>query len=345
MRTQIRLALAGAAVVCLACGWSVADSITVGGATYENAYVRTGAAMYYVQIPATGEVLSFEKSKVRLEDVRISPDNEARKALLEQWRLNNAKRGGIEAIEKAREAAILAAAAAPVASTVPEADPPAVMNSPAEPTSSPLSSSMGKEYVTDGYVRSLNLKKVPLKQALNATLRPLNLGYQVQDGYIFISTPEKLRREGTGRMQTRHYQLRSASADTLPKVVVRNPGGSGAITALGAGTGGGGFGGFGGGGLAGGGLGGGGFGGGGLAGGGLGGGGFGGGGLGGFGGGGLGGGLGGGVTFSNIAELFSTIDDRLVGEPPAVIGLVSTIGPGTRALSAQTLAVPQERIR
>jgi hypothetical protein len=29
----------------------------------------------------------------------------------------------------------------------------------------------------------------------------------------------------------------------------------------------------------------------------------------------------GGVTFSNIAELFTNIDDRLVGETPAVIGM------------------------
>jgi len=54
---------------------------------------------------------------------------------------------------------------------------------------------------------------------------------------------------------------------------------------------------------------------GGFGGGGFGGGGFGG---GGFGGGGFGGGA---PIFSNISDLFSTIDDRLVGETPAVIGM------------------------
>ena len=59
----------------------------------------------------------------------------------------------------------------------------------------------------------------------------------------------------------------------------------------------------------GGGFGGGGFGGGGAGSGGLGGGGFG------------GGGAGGGALFSNISQLFGTIDDALVGESPATITL------------------------
>lgn len=130
------------------------------------------------------------------------------------------------------------------------------------------------------------------------------------------SVPERSNAtDGPGApMWTRLYAITAAS-DTLPKIIVRNAGGP-AGGSFGGGTGGMGGGGFGGG-----------VGQGGFAGGGFGGG------AGGFGGAGMGGGaFGGGGGFggpqiSNISQLFSTIDDRLVGETPAVIGMSISGGP------------------
>ena len=177
---------------------------------------------------------------------------------------------------------------------------------------------LGGGYVTDGIVPYINLKDVTLREALKAILRPLNLDFSVQPGFIWISTPQRIREESFEELETRYYELRNAGAETLFKIVLRNPGGGGGggygggMGGMGGGMGGyggGGMGGYGGGmggmgggmggyggsyGGAGGGMGGmgGGYGGGGYGGGGLGGGGYGGGGLGGggYGGGGLGGG-------------------------------------------------------
>lgn len=181
---------------------------------------------------------------------------------------------------------------------------------------------------SDGIVSYINMRDVTLRQALRALLRPMGLDFTVQPGFIWISSPQAIRTESFEELETRYYELRNAGAETLFKIVVRNP--SGRVGGQG-GFGGGGFGGqggFGGGGFGGqGGFGGGGFGGqGGFGGGGFGGqGGFGGGGFGGqggFGGGGFGGG-GGGGQFSNISELFGSINDLQVGETPATIGLSS----------------------
>ncbi len=202
------------------------------------------------------------------------------------------------------------------------------------------------EQATDGIVPYIKLVDVPLRDALKALLRPLNLTYSIQPSFLWISTAEKIRTETFEDLETRIYELRNAGAETLFKIVVINPGGQGQSFGSGGGGqggfGGGGQGGFGGGGqggFGGGGQGGGGFGGGGLGGGGGGGfggggggfggggggqGGFGGGGQGGFGGGGQGGGN---IQISNLSQLFSSIDDTIVGETPAVIG-ISEAGTG-----------------
>lgn len=229
------------------------------------------------------------------------------------------------------------------------------------------------EFVTDGMVPYIKLEDVTLKEGLKALLRPLNLDFSVQPGFVWISTPDRIRYESFEELETRIYELRNAGAESLFKLIIRNNSGGGGggfgggqgggfgggqgggqggfgggqggfgggqggfgggQGGFGGGQGGGGQGGFGGGqGGFGGGQGGfgggqGGFGGGqgGFGGGGQGG--FGGGGQGGFGGGGQGGfgggGGGGGAQFSNISQLFSTISDQMVGEPPAVIGLTRT---------------------
>ncbi|MCL4217041.1 MAG: tetratricopeptide repeat protein, partial [Candidatus Hydrogenedentes bacterium] len=198
-------------------------------------------------------------------------------------------------------------------------------------------------YVTDGKVPYINLQNVTLGEAMRALLRPLNLDYSVQPGFLWISSPERIRTESFEPLTTRYYELKVTAYETLPEIILANPGGSYQANQ----------GGFGGGGR-GGGRGGGGFGGGGSSFGGRGGGssfggggsrfgagsGFGGGGS--FGGGGRGGGFGGNqggrgggfggqgggqggqsgpVQISHITDLFMGIDTTNFGQPQAVIGL------------------------
>ena len=188
------------------------------------------------------------------------------------------------------------------------------------------------EQVTLGMVDYINLKDVTLREALKAILHPLNLDYSIQESFVWISSPEKIRTETFENLETRIYELQNAGAETLFKLLITNEGGRGQQININVGGGqGGGQGGGGAGGGAGGGVGGGG------GGGGLGGGGGGGGGLGGGGGGGQGGGQGGQGSsgFSNISELFDTIDDEEVGEFPNPldqgIGEVGGGGGGTGA--------------
>lgn len=191
------------------------------------------------------------------------------------------------------------------------------------------------QYVTDGMISYINLKNVTLRNALKAFLRPLNLDFAVQESFIWISTPEKIRIESFEDLETRFYELQNAGAETLFKLVLSpEEFGRGQTLAVGggvqAGAGAGGGPGGGGGGLGGGGGGGAGGGGGGLGGGGGGGGlGGGGGGGGGLGGGGGGGGQGGqGAGFTNISELFDTIADTDVGEFPNPFSQIGGGGAG-----------------
>ncbi len=251
-----------AAIVAIATS-AAADRIAFDGKSYDDVYIAEGASMYYIHLPDTGEVLSVRKDSVPAKDVHLTPDREARNEIRNRWnevrdrsRSQSAPAGLPPKVAAGLSAAVGAAVPAPT-----------------------------DEAVTDGQTPHLRLRNVPLRQALKGVLRPMNLDYKVEDGYIRVSTPQRIRTESAEPLETRYYDLRSSAADTLPKVVAGNMGGVGGAGGLGGGLGGG----------------------------------FGGGGLGGFGGGGLAGGGAGGATFSNISQLFSNIDDRLVGEPPAVI--------------------------
>ena len=165
-----------------------------------------------------------------------------------------------------------------------------------------------------GYVSYIKLDDVLLHEALVALLRPLNLDYAVQPGFLWISTPDRIRHETFEPLETRTYELRNLGSEILPKVIVSQEAGIQGTFSLGGSTGG-------------------------LGGGGLGGGSFGGS-FGGTGGGsrnnnrggsrgGNRGGSGGGSssgTFSNIEELFtiSTGDDY--GEGGAVVGTGGSTG-------------------
>jgi len=65
---------------------SSADSLSVEEKRYENVYVREGRAMYYVEVPEDGRVLSFPKSEVSREGIVFTEDPAARHALHMQWK-------------------------------------------------------------------------------------------------------------------------------------------------------------------------------------------------------------------------------------------------------------------
>ena len=277
---------------------SFADSISIGGREYRNVIVRESGTRYYVANPEDGKTFSVEKSGVESNSVSVSTAGE-RALLQRQWE----DKAGFSHKDATKQRAAI--------------DQTISVQGRVEPISIVAKSGNSRvpgQHVTDGVVDYVKLQDVPLSAALDATLRPLNHKYQVNDNYLFVTSPQNARMEANSALDTRIYTTNGMS-DTLPKIVVANPGGA---TGGGASFGGTGFGGgAGGGGIGQGGFGGGGFGGGGQAG-------FGGGGQGGF-----GGGAGGGAQISNISQLFFNIDDRMVGETPAVIGM-SVSGGATR---------------
>jgi len=106
--------MTAALALCVA-GVGFADSITIDGVAYEDVYVRESASSYYVQIPSDGRAITVAKDKVDPEDVSISGDAEHRKALLNEWKGNNAEHQEERTEEQrtqAREAAAKERAAA-----------------------------------------------------------------------------------------------------------------------------------------------------------------------------------------------------------------------------------------
>ncbi len=286
-----------------------ADNITVSRITYSNVIVREGQSFYYVQMPEEGTVQLVAKLSVSLDDVQITQDPVERETLLERWKEANAKRQGTA---KHQDRSPLPSPSDSVPSRIHDSDSPQKAskvlrlsgNAQANQTQAGSSS-----FVARGVLPYIQLNDIRLGSALKAILRSLNLDYRVQGDIIFITSPERLRTEAWEALETRVYHLNGA-ADTLPKVVVNNPmRGSNSQYGYGSyGYGGysqGGYGtsrGYSGGGSGGvqGGM--------------------------GYGGyrGGYGGGSYGGLdvtALGNISQLFTTIDDRLVGEPPARIGV------------------------
>ena len=295
-------------------GTGFADTIRFGGVTHSDVLVREGSTLYYVQFPDQGRVQTIAKDQVE-GDVLIEQDTAKRRALQAKWDATRPAPPVAVAVPTSDNAEI------PVQENDSNARPKHVLRGeapvrPARPIQARVVDNGDMvEIVTDGVVHKINLKNVTLREALNAILRPLNLDYAIQDGVVWISTPENIRAMSVDDLENKYFALKDSSS-TLPKIVVSNN--AGALVAGQSIAGGGGFGGSAGGFGVGGGGAGGSFGGGGIGGGG--------GGLGGGAGGGLGGGGNGGNgntsgTFSNISQLFSTIDDASVGEVPAVIGL------------------------
>lgn len=276
---------------------AVADRITLGGVTHTDVYVRESDTLYYVQFPDTGKVEVAAKASVNPSDVVIDGDEAARAALLARW---NAAR-----TPKATPSPQLA----PEPGAGEAQAPAASSERPGVPTLR-LRGSDVERPASDGMVPDFRMDNVPAGVALQVMLRGQGLDYAVQENFLYISTPERLRQESFESIETRAYPFYD-DAGTLPKIVLRqNFAGGGASYGSGSSFGGAG-GSFGGGQT------------GGFGGQGLGNTARGGGNQGGFGNaGGYGGGNGGGdvTSISNISDMFSTIDDTLVGESPAYIG-------------------------
>jgi hypothetical protein len=284
-------------------GSAIADSIVANGVSYSDVLVQESSARYYIKVPAEGKVLSVAKDKVDAKSVVLTTDPQERLALSNAWRANLRGRSSNTEIDTDRIVAALAEnKAKQKLRTVEEPKVPYITGQPRDGGgaigsrgAAPVAPS--NEYVTDGYVDRVNLNNVNLDQALDAVLRPMNLDYRAEDGYLYVSTPERLRTESNTDLATRTFDLK-LPGETLPKIGVSNVGGvPGAAFGLGGGFSGGGGGGADGGG---------GFGGGGGRGGGGGGGGFG----------------NNGVGFTNLYQMFFTIDDTVVGESPAIIETV-----------------------
>jgi hypothetical protein len=290
---MIRQMLICATAMLAFAGLCRADSISYAGFSFKKKYIHESATMYYVQVPSDGSVFSVSKTDVQANDVVISSDAQKREALREEWRRNRDLREGV-------------VVATEQPSSLPADSKTVSAGSDLKPPKMAGESNAMRGDGGGSTIPRVKLKNLPLGEALKATLRPMNLDYKVEGRVVWISTPERLRRESSENLETRHYALNSASGETLPKVVVRNLGGV-QTSAQGYGQNYGNSPGYGGAAYSG---------------------------SGGYRGSqsptgmGYGGGGGGwgmpmvqsGPQFSNIAQLFTTIDDRMVGETPAIIG-------------------------
>lgn len=206
----------------LAAPLSHADAIRIAGKQYDDVLIDRSAATIFVRVPESGELFTIAAAEVAEEDIHISPTYAERMELRKRW-------------TAAREPEN--AAEAPAADSIPtderpRTDPLEPRRTPANPESeaAPPRSGPPEGFTSDGVVSSLNLRDVPLDKALSAILRPLNLDYRVVGNIVYVSTPDRLRTESVGDMETRVYDLKGMT-DTLPKIVVRNTGGPGAVAA------------------------------------------------------------------------------------------------------------------
>jgi len=75
------------------------------------------------------------------------------------------------------------------------------------PAKGEVQSATNAEYVTDGFIKYVNLENVSVDQALEAILKPLGLTYSVEGGFIWISTPENMKHATFEQLETRVYDL------------------------------------------------------------------------------------------------------------------------------------------
>lgn len=193
--------------LCVAYATAAADTITVEGVTHEGVYIDEGASRWYVRVPGEGRTWSVAKQDAQVE---IEADPKARKELLNTWRLNRLAEDPPAAEP---EAAVPLPKPDAASAPRPASRASRAQDVPASPrvnaVVSPTSTDDDTETVTDGVITGyVRLEDVPLETALKAVLRPLNLDYRVEDGFIWISSPERLRRESFEELETRYYTVR-----------------------------------------------------------------------------------------------------------------------------------------
>jgi len=219
-----------------------AGSIVLDGEFYEGVLVSESSSRYYVQFPEDGTVRSVLKTKVEPGDVSLTESDAERTRLRRIWRASrdtSRKSQSLGPIDATPDVNFnvdddrVAAPSVEVTSAVPRdagASLPAPTRSLASASIAPAPfretpATLGGEIVTDGMVSYVNLRDVPLREALKAILLPLNLDYSVQPGFIWVSTAEKIRTETFENLETRSYGLKNAGTETLFKIVLSNPGG------------------------------------------------------------------------------------------------------------------------
>jgi hypothetical protein len=274
-----------------------ADAIRIQDEWLEGVHIVEGARLYFVLVPEDGRVINVRKDEVGEDDIRLNPDASARTERRAVWSARDAANrehrdaSSDNLLEHVRDLR----ASLRVSPTGAENRTHPAQTNPKPPRHVHPGNTDGP-----GMTPGVSLRNVPLGTALQATLRPMGLDYRDMGGYLLVSSPQRLRHEAMEPLETRSYAIAGDATYTLPKIVLGNPSGAmgGGVAAFQGAQGG--FSpfaqqGFGGSGGMGGGFG------------------------GGFRGGGMGG-FGGDVTvISNISDLFSTIDDRLVGEAPATL--------------------------
>jgi len=73
-------------LTCLVSSGASGDSIRIDGKLHDNVYVSTSGSFYYVIDPSSGTVLNVARDRVAPEDVQLTDDPEARRAMLQAWR-------------------------------------------------------------------------------------------------------------------------------------------------------------------------------------------------------------------------------------------------------------------
>jgi len=114
-------------IVALTMNIGAADSIKVGDTTYDRVIIKESPQRYYVQIPAEGKVISFNKEEVRADNVKFSPDIDLKQKLLAEWKKNNDQSWSYEitAIKAEAPAGVeISAPGKPAESTSPETKTP-----------------------------------------------------------------------------------------------------------------------------------------------------------------------------------------------------------------------------
>jgi hypothetical protein len=95
--------------------------------------------------------------------------------------------------------------------------PPTLQPDPAKATFIVVPGEYGPDYVTDGMVRHISVKNIPLREALNALLKPLNLTFVATPSHLWISSPAMLKADAKDKKpSTRSKTKDMAAALTSP---------------------------------------------------------------------------------------------------------------------------------